>query len=479
MPVLRSLRTLNALESGTLSPAGLEARLTDAGHLAEFTNLLSTRGQTRRMAANSLTMSAIVGSQHAHTAVFGAATSSNSTACQAVVNSSAGAAATAGSISTIAVVAANTTSWPIFSSGIYYEVNVKNVIANLSGVNPATYPTVSSIINDPSAMGLVAASDYGMAAVVASVPSVSILAADGVAMGIVANNTSAISTVAKKTAIMSTIASSTAAMTEIIGLSGSTSVVSSEAGAIQAIAANPTAWAAFKAGSYFAANVKAVVVNLVGGTPSNYADMGAVISDSSILGLVANSTSAVEALLADSSAITTLASHVNLTVITSSATAMAVVGADTGVMTTLLNTPSAIPALFASSAAKGAIVSSSALVAVMESNDTTKAYLAGISVTATPASTRSATTSYDDTFDGIPSKVLVIGMRANNIGAIAANYDFDGSTVSGSNPGFGNIALKGTVTESTFTGYIDPTWTVAGIGATAAVSPVWTYVDMT
>ena len=50
MPTLRALRLLNAVEAGTVSGAQLQTYLNDTGRAAEFSSLLSSRGQSRRMA---------------------------------------------------------------------------------------------------------------------------------------------------------------------------------------------------------------------------------------------------------------------------------------------------------------------------------------------------------------------------------------------------------------------------------------------
>jgi hypothetical protein len=60
----------------------------------------------------------------------------------------------------------------------------------------------------------------------------------------------------------------------------------------------------------------------------------------------------------------------------------------------------------------------------------------------------------------------------------AGTYSFAGSPATGAGVA-SPVALKGTVTESVNCGYTNPHWKVSGIAATAAVSPEWTYVDMT
>jgi hypothetical protein len=69
-------------------------------------------------------------------------------------------------------------------------------------------------------------------------------------------------------------------------------------------------------------------------------------------------------------------------------------------------------------------------------------------------------------------------MRANNIGAIDGVYTFGGTLAAGTGVG-GTVALRGTALADTAFSYTNPTWAIGGIGATAAVSPEWQFVDMT
>jgi hypothetical protein len=123
-------------------------------------------------------------------------------------------------------------------------------------------------------------------------------------------------------------------------------------------------------------------------------------------------------------------------------------------------------------------MNSTALVDSIGANSGIISYQSASTSTALPASLRSGTTAVDDPFDGIPSKVLVLGMKGNTIVATQVTFSFNGSVVSGTSPGTSDIGLAGTVTATTCTAYTDPTWTVAGIAATIAASPIWIYYDM-
>jgi hypothetical protein len=478
MSELRPLRLLNAVENGTVLGAELNTYLTDAGRLAEFTVLFSQRGQAKRIANGQTTMTAIVNSIIATDAAFLQATSSNDTIVAAVVESALAMSTVSNISSVLETVSDNPTSWGYFSGSIYYESHIKNIIAHLSGVDPSLYGSVSLLILDPVSMGDISVSERGMRALVNSLPSATIMAGDSVAMALVAADTTAITLVAKQTSIMPAIANNVEAMDEIVSRGVATGVMASNAGAIQAISVNPTGWANYLTSPFFATNLKNIICNIASLDPSLFVDVNAIIANSTALTAVANNSQASQALSTSSAAVSTLASSPNLSIILGSVVAMAHFGTEAGIQA-FLNVPAAVPTVFSSSIAKGVIMGSTSIVDSIAANSTTLAYLSGLTVKSVPASLRTSTTSADDPFDGIPNKVLVLGMRANNIGAIAVAYDFDGSLVAGSNPSTGSISLKGTVTETTCTAYTDPTWTVAGIGATVAVLPEWTWVDMT
>jgi hypothetical protein len=478
MPTLRALRTLNAVESGTLDATSLNTRLTEIGHLAEFTSLLSDRGQTRRMASNALTMTAIAGSVKAHTAVFGAASSENSTAASAVVTSSTAMTAISINLPTLNVVGGNPTSWSLFRTSDHFESNVHPAIATYINVSTGTYPTTASIIDDDASMALVAGSVYAMNTMVASPTSTTLMAADAVAMGIVAGDSTAIGIVAAETAIMPIIAASSAAMTEIVLDATATATMAAAPGAIQAIGANPTAWTAFKGAASFAANLKVVIANLVGLTPSAYVSLDAMVLDATAFAAITTSTQALEAVGTSSATLTTIANDTAAaTAVINSSAAMATLGTD-AFLTDLLGNSALTSTIFSSSAFKGLIMNSTTLVDAIAANGDIITFLTASSITAMPASTRSSASSSDDPFDGAPSKLLSLYFKGNTIVATTVNFDFDGSPAVGTGA-TGTVALAGTFTTAHVAGYTDMTWSVAGIAATVAASPIMTYYDMT
>jgi len=478
MSTLRSLRLLGAVEAGTVNGTQLQTYLADEGRRSEFSVLLSTRGQTRRMAASPLTMTAIVNSLSATNIVFQAATTVTSAACQAVVNSAVAMNTVANNIPSLNVLAANPVAWNLFSKSQFYETNVRTVISNYAGVNPAIYPTVSSLIADPMAMADIASFPNAMLAVVASPATTTIVAASSVAMALVAANPVSINIVSAQTAIMGIIANSPAAMAEIISRSQATMSMAAQPGAISAIAAVSTAWTSYMAGPYFATNLALILANMIGVNPSTYPSLNSIIASATALALVAKSTSAVQALASNSAAMSTLATSSNIGIILSSATAMAVIGPNTTAMGSFLGSSGAWAGLFASSVAKGYIVVSTALVDAIAGNSALLTYLGTLAVTATATGIPDGVVGAYQAFTGIPTKVLTLWAKEVGIAATFSPYKFSGTPMAGSVAGT-TIQLTAAGNATHVAGYTSMGWDLQGIGVTAATLPIIRYVDMT
>jgi hypothetical protein len=270
----------------------------------------------------------------------------------------------------------------------------------------------------------------------------------------------------------------------IAGHTGATALAPSTAvtanAIITAIAASPAAWTKYKAGPYFGDNVVATICSLVGLDPANYSVATDFAGDATALGLIVANAAASETLSTDSGMVSALIAASNLGIIFGSATAMTYFGTEAGLSGMLANSAAHATIFGASgSAARAAILQSTALVDQMGANSTLVAnYITGNTTKATPTNLRAGTTSTNEAFGGFPTKFIAIALRANNIGAIAANYYFTGDPMAGTGA-TAVIPLKGTVTESVFFGFTDATWTVSGIAATAAVWPEVTYYDMT
>lgn len=478
MSTLRSLRLLGAVEAGTVNSTQLQTYLTDAGRASEFSALLTSRGQSRRMAGSPLTMATIVSSPAAVNIIFKSATTATSIACQAVVSSQIAMVASANSIPSLVVLGANPVAWSLFSGSVYFEPNIKTILANYAGVVPANYPTIDSLITDSVSMGDISATPSAMSTIVSSIPTTTILAANASGMSMVSQNPVAIDIVAAKTSVMGVIANSPIAMTEIVSRSAATNKMASYPGAIVAISKVPAAWASYLAGPFFSINLPLALANLIGVAPSNYPTLNSIIADASALALVAKNSQAVQALASNSAAMTSLAVSPNIGIILSSPIAMAVIGSNTSAMSSFLNYSGAWPGLFSSSVAKGYIVASTALVDLIAGNPALRAYLAGISKTASATGIPDGVVGAYQAFTGIPAKVLVLSAKEVGIAATFSGYKFGGSVIAGTSAGT-LIQLTAASSLTHIAGYSDMSWDLQGIGVTAATLPIINFVDMT
>lgn len=479
MPTLRALRLLNAVEAGTVNGTVLQTYLTDTGRVAEFSSLLSSRGQSRRMAGSSLTMTAIASSIAATNIVFKSATTSTSAACQAVVASPVAMVTVAASIPSLNVVFANTVAWGLFNTSAFYEGNIKTVIANFAGVTPANYATVDALIADSVSMAAVAAAPAAMGAVVASTNTTTLMAASSAAMALVASNSVAIETVAKQTSVMGIIANSTPAMTEINSRSVATNKMASYPGAITAISSVASAWASYMAGPYFSTNLPLALANLIGVNPITYSTLSSIIADATALAKVAANKSAVQALASNSAAMSTLANSSNIGIILGSAIAMGVIGPNVSAMSSFLGASGAWSGLFSSSVAKGYIVTSTALVDVIAGNSALLTYLGTLAKVTQPATIPDGLVGTYQNYDGgQPAKVLILTVREVGIAATFSDYKLSGSAMAGSAANT-TLHVSSQVAVTSIAGYTGLTWDLLAAGVTAATLPIIKYVDMT
>ena len=178
MPALRALRTMNAIEAGTLTGAALQTYLSDAtlgaGRLADFNMLINARGHARRMASSATAMAAVAASGSAMAAVIASSTA-------------------------MAALNANDQAvriWMLAGTGQNYAsfANVAAVAASSSAMAAvaASISAMTAVIASSTAMAAVSVSSSAMAAVAASISAMAAVAASGSAMAAVwASNTAA------------------------------------------------------------------------------------------------------------------------------------------------------------------------------------------------------------------------------------------------------------------------------------------------
>jgi hypothetical protein len=479
MASLRGIRLINAVEGGTVTGSQLETYLSDAGRLAEFKVLLSMRGQTRRIAASTTTMDAVILSSKAIAAIFTKASAQNSTACQAVVASPVAMASVSASLPALNTVIGNDISWNFFTGSASYQLNSKSAIALFAGVNPAEYATNDELILDPDSMANIAASSNAMKAVVASSPTVVTMSASSVAMALVADNNIAIGIVAETASAMPVIANSSIAMSEIISRAEAVALMAQNPAAMDAIYGGSNRLA-FKNGPHFDANITNIIASLSGLNSDMYPSIASIIDDADALALVAERTGAMDALIYNSANVTYLANSANVGVVLASANAMAVVGPDTAAMGILLGTVAALPGLFGSALAKGYIFASTALIDTIAASSATVTWLTdNLAITGVPGALPDANATNFQPFIGGPSKMLILAVKQNSAVATFAEYQFSGSVQYGSQAG-AVLNLTGAFPATAHVAaYADTIWNLRAIAATEAAKPLTTYVDMT
>ena len=167
MSMVRALRTLTALENGTLSGAQLETQLSGStARLGEFALLCASDGAAKRMAASAVTMTAVTASATAmaefvkHTAARMAAWGSDNALIAIKASATAmSACRTAGGYAVKNATSPNPPG-PLFdvaTEGRAYIV--LGVSASYSYVAPFTFPTIRGTSSLPSALSTNATSD--------------------------------------------------------------------------------------------------------------------------------------------------------------------------------------------------------------------------------------------------------------------------------------------------------------------------------
>jgi hypothetical protein len=364
MSHIKAINGFNTIIDGTIPD--LETYLSDASNLSLFTAyILKSRYYTEILSASTLGLPHVLGSEIARNKVFAMATEINSIAATAIANDIAGLPATAASIDGITAVFGNSVSQAAFTSSPHYSNSIAAILANLSGLDAASHPTPTSIINFSASFSDVVSSVHGMTALLADGESVDLMAFDEVAMQLVVANTAATISLANSSTNMGKMTVSTVAMSVITADAPTVAIMSASKPAIDTIAALAPSWYAYKAGPYFASTLRDVLTNLVGLDPSNFATVDAVIGSASAMALIASHEQASQALLGNSAAVTTLLASPNLGAILNNPVSFALITPDTTLMAQLIATPAAFAILLTSSVAKAAIFASSTLKTAM------------------------------------------------------------------------------------------------------------------
>jgi hypothetical protein len=354
--------------------------------------------------------------------------------------------------SAVGILASYEAAWDfIMSTSTTLATNIYKLLVIFAEVNSTTHTSVTNIFNDSIASGKVSNSRAAMISVLYEPTTLSTM--------IASPNLEAILT-------------STVATNQIAG----------NTGALNSFIADGDAWDLFLAGPLLAVNLKTVLSTLAGVTAGDFANVNALIDNAPALTAIAGSTAAVQALASDSAAMTYLSASSNVGIILDSSTAMAVLGPDVSVMSSFLDNV-AIGTMFASSVVKGFLMASDALIDKLVGTPSILTYMEGIGVQSLPTAFSNGVYATFQDYDNAPSKVIVLGGRGNNIGAIFHNYKFQGSVSSKGTGATDAIALAGTPAanpqnQDFYGAYTGLQWTTSDAAKTAASYPSLLLVDM-
>lgn len=485
MPMLRAVRLLQSVEAGITNGTAFEAYLTDTGRLADFSVLLSMREQVRRMANSITTMDAIIASPIASNAVFGAANPDSKVAVQYMVKSPTAVSLVAASATTLTTVIGNATSWAEFTAGAYYENNILAIIHILAGITPATHATMTALVNNTQGSAALSSYDNAIRAAIESAPTMSLITQNANAMEDIISNISGLTIVLNNDAAMHLISNSSTALSQLN--SASIALIMSIPSAVKIISSYPTAWTDIVSTSSGIApsledNLLNLLVNL-NDLSSSFSTVADILADSTAVTLIAENKASMEAITYVASAMTSLKASAHLSIVLNSTVAMSVLGPDDTVMSSLLDVPAAIAPMFASSVVKGYLVASTTLVDKLFATSSIVTYMESIAVQTLPTVFSNGQYATFQDFDTAPSKVLVMGGRGNNIGAIFHDYKFQGSVSSSGTGATNTIAIAGTPAANpqnqTFSGgFVGLQWTTDDAAVTAASLPNLLLVDM-
>ena len=472
MSLIRAVNSYNTIIAGTIPD--LNTHLTDPVSLADFTSeILTSERRTEVLAGSALGMEKVLGSEIARNSIFTYATTGNQVAAKNIANSITGLPATASSVEGINAAFSNEVSKVAVTSSQYYGDSIALILANLSGLDVAVYPTTASIINDAAPFGDVVGSTHGMSALLADAGSVGLLVTGTVPMQLVVADTNSITALANSK-YMPEVAAASESITVITASSLATGIVSSVPDAVKSIANFGPAWDVFRAGANFSANVKQILVNIIGLNVSNFASINDVVDSADAIALISSNLQATQALLSDSGAVTHLKASANLGAMLNSSVSMGVIASDEAFMGDLISNAAAFPLLLNSTLAKSTIFGNASLFATMMSDAGAFATLDGMKQSFAGPTNNKVFANFQPF--GLSGNVIILSGSLGSIVATTLANKFKGDTqaeVTVNVPGV-SVASSYPAINAPFT---NPQWTINSISALAAAKITVTYVD--
>jgi hypothetical protein len=473
MPILKAIRTLNAIENGTLDSVSLETRLSNIGLLAEFTNLLSKKGQAMRMASNELTMRTMTSSDLARKAIFETESRYNTISAQSVSSSILAMKVVSESIVTLNLIYDNPRSWNIFKVSQHYENNILSIVSLFAGVNASDYDDMEDLISTSAAANVIAStralsaaveSQATMEIIIDSPSAMNDIAASEEATRILGNSTLSVNLIAQN---QNALAAATESARQIlVGIPS----------ALKIFVSYPSAWDfILSTSTVLTETIYPVIIALTGIDPTIYEDVESIFNNSVEIDKVARNAGVMAAIMYETNTLDLLIASPHLDVVLANDVSMGIFAADEIVMSALIGNSVAFPILLTNPLAKSTIFTSSNLVSVMlESGSDSLSFLDSIKQTKvgpTPDTKIGPTQSL-----GVPGNIILLTAKIGSITAATIDNTFVGDTQPAA-----IFPCPGTHAGSVYPiinlPFTNIQWDINSIAATAAAQVTITYVD--
>ena len=474
MGLFRGLNLLQSVEARTTLGEELESILSSSlGRKAEFGAMLSTRHMARRMAGNTVTMTAINASDTAIDIVFQQTSRYNYSAIEEVALNPDAMRSSSKVIQTLNTVVDNEYAWEFYSNSPFYEDNIINTISTLIGRDAASYDNIGELVSDPSAMYDISINARAMQAIVMSKPAMQSVTSNAAAMRDITNNINAMTITANSDLSMRLIAKSQIALDEVTDQARS--IVVGVPSAIFILGANENAWDyILSTSTLLATNIYSLLIAFGGLDSSIYEDVNSIFADNAASAAIANSKPAMMAILYEPAALAQMVSSDNLSNILGSVIAIREITENIPIMDSLIRDRVAFPILLDSSVARAAIFASPTLVeTMMTAGSDSLSTVKKLARTATVVNDAKIGTFKTIGIDG--NIIILTGVMGSIVATTLEN------TFKGDNQEPFVIGLPGTSLSSGPLNinlpFTNAMWDIASIAATAAGNVTITYVD--
>jgi hypothetical protein len=485
MGLFRGLNLLQSIEAGiTLGTGtgGLQEILEGSpARSAEFGAMLSTRHMSRRMAANVVTMEAIVASAHSITIAIERTSVYSFRPMESISKSPAAMGIVSTSLPALIATMDNPTALSYFTASESYDANIKNTLATLIGHDPANYASLSNFILNETAFGIVVTNARAMAALVQSNTAMDIVVNDSPTMADLAANDAAVLITAHSDLAVTKIANSPIALAQVTDTART--IVISVPSALAIFGANHTAWETILSSSIVLPTTIKSLLYVFGGINSeNFPTLADIFADTTSSQAIADSHPAMMAIVAEvnnvlftvPSVLDTIIASDNLTTVLGSGIALEHFLESTACMNQLIGSADGFTVLLTSSAAKAAIFADPALFSTMMTEGSVSRGMVVATAQSATITNNIVFANYKDS--GISGNmILLTGVMGSIVATTLDNHfrsGIDGTPsavfkIPGTSLASGPIPIN--------LPFTDMHWTVNSIAATAAANITITY----